>query len=80
MGTCRNPGLTCSCPLFCCCRFEVSALTLRSLRREVLCLLSASSKSMADPDVLLAQALDPPEIGRVKEAMDYLQTVSGLGQ
>lgn len=61
--------------LLSCHRFEASALTLRSLRREVLCLLSAGSKIMSDPDALLAQALDPPETNRVSQAMEYLKQV-----
>jgi len=56
-------------------RYEASALTLRSLRREVLCLLSASSKVMADPQALLGQALDPPHQEVVAAALDYLQQV-----
>lgn len=56
-------------------RYEASALTLRSLRREVLCLLSSSSKVMADPTQLLSQALDPPDTQLVDDALDYLQQV-----
>lgn len=59
-------------------RFESPALTLRSLRREVLCLLSASSRSMADPIALLAQALDPPDADVVADALQYLQEVGQL--
>jgi hypothetical protein len=58
------------------CRYEASALTLRSLRRELLCLLSSSSKVMADPVHLLAQALDPPEPAVVQDALEYLQEIS----
>lgn len=64
-----------ACP--CCARrYEASALTLRSLRREVLCLLSSSSKVMADPCALLGQALDPPDEKVVEDALEYLQQVS----
>lgn len=67
------------CPSSCiaCCRYEASALTLRSLRREVLCLLSASSKVLSDPQHLLGQALDAPEPDVVEAAVDYLQQVRG---
>jgi hypothetical protein len=56
-------------------RYEASALTLRSLRREVLCLLSSSSKVMADPCALLGQALDPPQDEVLQDALHYLQQV-----
>lgn len=64
----------------CCCpvRYEASALTLRSLRRESLCLLSASSKVMCEPVSLLAQALDPPDQDVVAAALDYLQQVISM--
>ncbi|WIA30335.1 hypothetical protein OEZ86_000422 [Tetradesmus obliquus] len=56
-------------------RFDCSSLTLRSLRREVLSLLSAASRAMADPAALLAQALDAPQAAVVAAALEYLQQV-----
>jgi hypothetical protein len=74
-GVCQPPGnVLHPLPLHRC-RFECSALTRRSLRREVLCLLSAASRAMADPAALLAQALDAPEAAVVAAALQYLQEV-----
>lgn len=42
----------------------------------MLSLLSANSKVLADPAVLLARALDPPAPETVQQALQYLQQVS----